>query len=305
MADRFSTVDWDDLRVFLAVHRAGTLRGAARSLGVNHATVTRRLTRIEGALAADLFTRRAEGLVPSQAGEDLLAAAQRVEGELLAVHRRVGGRDDGPRGVVRLSIPPAMLRSFLARELVAFAQAHPGIEIDVDASHGYSDLARREADVAVRMSDDVEGDLVARRVIRYRKAVYASSLHIGAATDGVLDPAVHNWIGWGDGLPYPSWTRDTPFPDLPVRHRLFSNILQLEAARDGLGLSLLPCFLGDPEPGVMRVPGTATLDGKSIWLLYHPDLRRSARVRALIDFLAPAIRRHRDLIEGRTGAEGV
>src|SRR3546814_2701796 len=92
-----------------------------------------------------------------------------------------------------------MLRSFLARELVAFAQAHPGIEIDVDASHGYSDLARREADVAVRMSDDVEGDLVARRVIRYRKAVYASSLHIGAATDGVLDPAVHNWIGWGDG----------------------------------------------------------------------------------------------------------
>src|SRR3546814_3546406 len=92
------------------------------------------------------------------------------------------------------------------------------------------------------MSDDVEGDLVARRVIRYRKAVYASSLHIGAATDGVLDPAVHNWIGWGDGLPYPSWTRDTPFPDLPVRHRLFSNILQLEAARDGLGLSLLPCL---------------------------------------------------------------
>src|SRR3546814_2386729 len=116
MGVRSSTLDWDDLRVFLAVHRAGTLRGAARSLGVNHATVTRRLTRIEGALAADLFTRRAEGLVPSQAGEDLLAAAQRVEGELLAVHRRVGGRDDGPRGVVRLRIPPAMLRSFLARQ---------------------------------------------------------------------------------------------------------------------------------------------------------------------------------------------
>src|SRR3546814_7743257 len=105
-----------------------------------------------------------------------------------------------------------MLRSFLARDLVAFAQAHPGIEIDVDASHGYSDLARREADVAVRMSDDVEGDLLALRVIRYRKAVYASSLLIGAATDGVLDPAVHNWIGWGDGLPYPSWTSDPPFP---------------------------------------------------------------------------------------------
>lgn len=300
MADRFSSVDWDDLRVFLAVHRAGTLRGAARALGVNHATVTRRLGQIEGALGSDLFERRPEGLVPSQAGEDLLAAAERVEGELLAVQRRIGGRDDSPRGVVRLSVPPAMLRSFLARELVAFARTNPGIELDVDASHSYSDLARREADVAVRMADEVAEDLVALRVLRYRKAIYAAPSHLGDAADtGTLDPERHNWIGWGENLPYPSWTRDTPFPELPVRHRLFSNILQLEAAREGLGLALLPCFLGDPEPGVVRVPGTSTLDGKSIWLLYHQDLRKTARVRMLIDFLAPAIRRHRALVEGR------
>lgn len=299
MADRFSSIDWDDLRVFLAVHRAGTLRGAARTLGINHATVTRRLAQIEGALGSDLFERRPDGLVASQAGEDLLAAAERVEGELLAVQRRIVGRDDSPRGVVRLSVPPAMLRSFLARELVAFARANPGIELDVDASHSYSDLARREADVALRMADAVAEDVVALRVIRYRKAVYASPAHLGAAAGGMLDPVRHNWIGWGEDLPHPTWTRDTPFPDLPVRHRLFSNILQLEAAKEGLGLALLPCFLGDPEPGVIRVPGTATLDGKSIWLLYHPDLRRSARVRTLIDFLAPAIQRNRGLIEGR------
>jgi len=300
MADRISSIDWDDLRVFLAAHRAGTLRGAARALGVNHATVTRRLGQIESALGSDLFERRPEGLVPSQAGEDLLAAAERVEGELLAVQRRIGGRDDSPRGVVRLSVPPAMLRSFLARELVAFARTNPGIELDVDASHSYSDLARREADVAVRMADDVAEDVVALRVLRYRKAIYAAPGHLGDAADtGALDPERHNWIGWGEDQPYPSWIRDTPFPELPVRHRLFSNILQLEAAREGLGLALLPCFLGDPEPGVMRVPGTATLDGKSIWLLYHPDLRKTARVRMLIEFLAPAIRQHRALVEGR------
>lgn len=302
MADHFSSSDWDDLRIFLAVHRAGTLRGAARTLGVNHATVTRRLARLEASVGASLFERRPEGLVASQAGEDLLAAAERVEGELLAVQRRIGGRDDSPRGVVRLSVPPAMLRSFLARELVAFAHANPGIELDVDASHSYSDLARREADVAVRMADEVSEAVVALRVIRYRKAVYASPAHLGgAAQGGALDPAVHNWIGWGENLPSPGWTRDTPYPDLPVRHRLFSNILQLEAAKEGLGLTLLPCFLGDPEPGVVRVPGTATVDGKSIWLLYHEDLRRTARVRTLIDFLAPAIQRHRRLIEGRLG----
>src|SRR3546814_12254424 len=93
------------------------------------------------------------------------------------------------------------------------------------------------------MSDDVEGDLVARRVIRYRKAVYASSLHIGAATDGVLDPAVHNWIGWGDGLPYPSRNRDTPFPDLPVPTRPCSNLLLPHAATVALELRLLPQYV--------------------------------------------------------------
>jgi len=89
-----------------------------------------------------------------------------------------------------------------------------------------------------------------------------------------------------------------PIADLPVRHRLFSNLLQVEAAKLGLGLALLPCFLGEPEPGLLRVPGTAPLPGKSIWILYHRDLRRTARVRTLIDFLVPAILRHRLIIEG-------
>lgn len=299
MTDRFSSIDWDDLRVFLAIHRAGTLRGAARALGINHATVARRLALLEGGLDTRLFDRRPEGLVASQAGEDLLGAAERVESELTAVQRRVGGRDERLRGLVRISVPPAMLRSFLARELVDFAKTHPGIELDVDAAHRYSDLARREADVAIRMADEVTQDVVGLRVIRYHKAVYAAPGYL-AGTDGghALDPAVHSWIGWGEDQPYPSWTRDTPFPDLPVRHRLFSNILQLEAAREGLGLTLLPCFLGEAEPGVVRVPGTATLEGKSIWLLHHRDLSRTARVRALIDHLASAIRRHRRLIEG-------
>lgn len=299
MPDRFPSIDWDDLRVFLAVHRAGTLRGAARGLGVNHATVTRRLAQLEGRLGARLFDRLPDGLVASQAGEDLVGTAERVESELAAVQRRVGGLDDSPRGIVRLSVPPAMLRSFLARVLVDFAKSHPGIELEVDAAHSYSDLARREADVAIRMADEVTEDVVGLRVIRYRKAVYAAPAYLATAAGGhAFDPAAHCWIGWGEDRPYPSWTRDTPFPELPVRHRLFSNILQLEACREGLGLALLPCFLGEAEPGVARVPGTATLEGKSIWLLHHRDLGRTARIRTLIDWIAPAIRRHRRLIEG-------
>lgn len=297
--DRFLSIDWDDLRFFLAVDRAGTLRGAARALGVNHATVTRRLAALERDLDTRLFDRRPEGLTPSQAGEDLLGAAEKVEEELFAAQRRIGGRDSSPRGIVRLSVPPAMLRSFLTRELAAFARRNSGIELDVDASHSYSDLARREADVSIRMAEEVTEDLVGRRVIGYRKAIYASPAYLKTAGNGSnFDPAVHSWIGWGEGLPYAAWPRDTPFPDLPVRHRLFSNFLQIEAAKDGLGLAFLPCFLADPEPGLVRVPGTGTLSGKSIWVLYHSDLRRTARVRTFIDFIIPAILKHRPLLEG-------
>lgn len=291
-------MNWDDIRFFLSVERAGSLRGAARSLGVNHATVTRRLGLLERSLGARLFSRTREGLVLSQAGEDLLGAAESVESDLSAAHRRIGGRDESPRGVVRLSIPPAMLRSFLTRELVTFAQNHPGIELDVDLSHSFSDLGRREADVSIRMADEVTEDLVGRRLIDYRKAIYAAPAYLETASMGArFDPAKHTWIGWGEGHPYPGWTQDMPITDLPVRHRLFSNLLQVEAAKQGLGLSLLPCFLGDSEPGLMRVPGTVPLRGKSIWILYHRDLRRTARVRTLIDFLAPAILRHRQAIE--------
>ena len=295
-------MNWDDLRVFLAIHRSGTLRGAARSLGVNHATIKRRLTMLEDALGARLLDRRPDGFTATQAGEDLLTAAEQAEASLFAVQRRIGGRDTSPRGIVRVSIPPAMVRSFLAGELIAFAQAHTGIELDADASHHYSDLAGREADVSIRMAEDVTEDLVGRRVIGYRKAIYASPDYLATAGEGRrFDPSMHGWIGWGDGLPSPSWTRDTPFPDLPVRHRLFSNLLQAEAAKAGLGLSLLPCFLGDAEPGLVRVPGTGPLRGKNLWVLHHSDLRQTVRVRTFIDYIVPAILKHRRLIEGRAG----
>ncbi len=299
MSDRNQSIKWDDLRYFLAVERARSLRGAARQLGVTHATVTRRLSAIEEALGARLFDRRPEGFSLSQAGEDLLASAERVEAEVFAAQRKLAGIDRTPSGLIRLSLPPAMLRSFLTKELVAFAKAHPAIELDVDATHGYSDLARREADVSLRMAEQVTDDLVGRRVVAYNKAIYASTAFLDEVGQGRdLDPQRHFWIGWGEGKPAPQWTRATAFPNLPVRHAFFSNLLQLEAAKLGLGIALLPCFLGDPEPDLRRVPATPLLPGANIWVLYHSDLRKTARVRAFVDFIVPAILRHRALLQG-------
>ncbi|RVU34827.1 LysR family transcriptional regulator [Hwanghaeella grinnelliae] len=308
MPDRFSSTDlvnratstlnWDDLRVVTAIHQAGSLRGAARSMGVNHATVNRRLTHLEAALGARLFDRRPEGYVLSQAGEDVLAVAEKTAAELLAVERRIGGRDDAPYGTVRLNIPPALLTSFLPEVLADFARAHPEIELDVDASHSFTDLARREADVTLRMDAVISDDVVARKVIDYAKAVYAAPELAEEIGRNGIDPARHFWIGWGKDMPHRGFPAGTPFPDIPCRHALFSNTLQMQTAKVGLGLTLLPCFLGDPDLGLARVPGTELQPGKSLWLLFHGDLRRTARIRALVDFLVPAIKSHRRLIEG-------
>lgn len=296
MADRFSSINWDDLRVFLAVARAKSLRGAARALSINHATVTRRLGALEAALGSRLFDRMPDGFAATQAGEDLLSSVEKVEGELFAAQRRVLGRDSDPSGTVRVSMPFAIMRGFLAAEIAAFSRQYPGIDLEVDLTDSFSDLARREADVSVRMAYEVTEDVVGRRLVRYSKAIYAAPELLDE-----FDPAARDvaWIGWGGEGATASWTRETPFPKLPVRHRLPTHALQLDAAKAGLGLTMLPCFLGDGEPGLRRVPGTAPIPDRSIWLLLHNDLRNSARVRAFVDFMAPAILRHRALLEGR------
>ncbi len=297
MTDNFSSTNWSDLNTFLAVARNNSLRGAARSLRVNHATITRRLQSLETSLNTRLFDRKPEGFFLSQAGETLMISAEKVESEMLSVERKISGRDTKPAGIVRVIVPPAMLRSFLANELVEFTRHFPEIEIDVEASHSYSDIARGEADVSIRMAPDVNDDLVGRRIIQYSKGVYASKEFLRSFA--TMDPEKHSWIGWGEDKPYHNWVKDTPFPTLPIRHKIFSNALQIEAAKGGLGLSLLPCFLGDVEPKLSRVPDTEVIPSNSIWILLHRDLQKTARIRAFVDFMVAAILKHKPLLAGR------
>lgn len=300
--DRNSSIDWDALPVFLAVARAGSLRGAARALGVNHATVTRRLKALEAGLGAALFDRTPDAFVLTQAGEALLGAAERMEGEVFAAERMIAGRDAEPAGVVRVSMPWAVMHGLLAPAIAAFAARFPAIELDVELTDAFSDLARREADVSIRMAHEVTDDVVGRRLCRYATCIYASPEVAGSLGPKTGDASgAVPWIGWGAAAANPSWTRDTPFPSLTVRHRMSTHALQLETAKAGLGLTMLPCFLGDPEPGLVRVPGAAPVPDRSLWLLLHNDLRKAARVRAFVDFMATAIGEARPLLEGRRG----
>ena len=300
MPDHISSIDWDDLRVFLAVLRSGSLRGAARTLRLNHATVNRRLKALEAGFGSKLFDRTRDGFVPTQAGDDLLQSAERVEDELFKAQRDIAGRDADLGGEVKVSLPFAIMRGFLAAELHRFARLYPGIDLDLDLTDRISDLTRLEADVSIRMAHAVTDDVLGRRLVQYAKTLYAAP-EVAQALDpisGALD-AGRSWIGWHGGDGDQNWVRATAYPNLPVRHNLPSHALQIEAARAGMGLAMLPCFLGDRESGLVRIPGAMPIPDRSIWLLSRRGLRQTARVRAFVDFIAAAILDHRALLEGR------
>ena len=300
MVDRKLSIDWDDLRVFLAVLRSGSLRGAARMLQVNHATVNRRLRALEAGFGSKLFDRTGHGFVPTQAGEDLLLSAERIEDELFKAERDIAGRDANLSGEVKVSLPYAIMRGFLAADLCSFSRLYPGIDLDLDLTDRFSDLARLEADVSIRMAHEVTDDVVGRRLVQYSKTIYAAP-----EVAKILDPVSSQFderrilIGWHGGDGDNSWVRGTPYPNIPVRHNLPNHALQMEIARAGMGLTMLPCFLGDNVPGLVRVPGAIPMPDRSIWMLLRSDLRRTARVRAFVDFITAAILDHRELLEGR------
>ena len=291
--------DWDDLRFFLAVARRGSIRGAAQDLGVNHSTVSRRVGALERKLGVRLFERMPGGYFTTPAGEEMRGAAERIEHEVTTADCRVAGRDKRPGGLVRVTLTEALAQNLLMPDLVAFSEAYPGIELELRLTPDMADLSKREADVAIRLSNEPPGHLIGRRLLKYARATYASDDYL--ARHG--SPGELRWIGWNDVVPDPQWGRESDYPKVPIRHRIHHSTGQLEAAKAGMGLTMLPCFMGDAEPTLRRLPpGTATPD-RDIWLLTHEDLRNTARVRTFLAFMADAILRHRDLIEGRLPRE--
>lgn len=298
-------MQWDDWRFFLALVRRRSVRGAAQTLGVSHSTVLRRIEGLERELGLALFDRAADGVVPASAALELLNHALRIESEMEALERAIVGRDRTLGGVLRVTMADLLAHRLLMPILARFAAAYPGIELELLLSYEHLNLTRREADVAVRLTNNPPEDLIGRRLSNCGKAVYAarSLVPTGApadATAGAPDTECPplTWIGWQDLVPFPDWVKESPYPHLPVRHQLNNALLQVEAAKAGLGLAQIPCFLGDAEPDLVRLPPGYATPGYDIWLLTHRDLRRTARVRAFMDFLADAIAPLRPVLMG-------
>ena len=294
--------NWDDLRYFLAISREGSLAGAGRTLRVDATTVGRRLAVLEKELGTRLFDRMPSGFILTEAGRNISAAVEQMEASMLAVERKASGDDARLEGVVRVTTTEAFAVSRLLPRFGPLRERHPGIEVQILTDYGALDLTRREADIAVRLTRPKEETLVARKVGEIAIAPYAAESYL--ARRGLPDPATgfggHEVIGYTDAAakwPEAGWM-EAVAPSARVALRCNSLLSVVASAEAGVGIGLMPCFMGDMAPRLRRLmPPVASLR-REIWLVVHRDLQSNARVRAVLHFLAEIIQRERALISG-------
>jgi DNA-binding transcriptional LysR family regulator len=292
--------NWDDLRVFLTLAREGTLTTAAKSLGVSHPTVARRVKALEHQTGARLFDRLSDRFVLTSAGEQLLGDAQSMEQAALAIDRRTATLSDTVSGVVRLSAGEAM-SAFVARHLAGLRKDLVQIEFELVASHTLANLSRREADLLIREQVPDLAGIVARKLGRVAYAIYATPERAGGR--GSLQSLQDlPWVGFDDDHTYMPGQRWLQEKLAGVRPVIRGNnwLVLLEAARTGAGFVILPCYLGDADDRLQRIGGIIPEVFADQWLLVHRDLRALPRVRAVMDAVIALFQRERALLEGRS-----
>ncbi len=296
-----NALPWDDLHLVLTIGRAGTLAGAARALALNHSTVFRRLGALEARIGVRLFERFRDGYSPTAAGEEMIAVAARVDADVAAMERRLVGRDLRPSGLIRATTTDTLVEMVMPM-LAAFRARHPEITLELAASNVLFNLSRRDADVAIRPSQDPPDMLVGRRVATVAFAIYGAPAYL-KRKPARLPLEQHDWIAPDDSLAHiaPARWLDAALPAAHVVVRANSLVTLLRAACAGLGLALLPCYMGDGERQLRRLGGPVQTLDSGLWLLTHPDLRRVARIRAFLDFMAPALARQVPLLAGMKG----
>lgn len=293
-------MNWNDLRVFLALAREGSIRAAAVRLSVSHSTVVRRIEALETSLRVRLFERLPMGYTLTPVGEAMLKQAEKVENAVHGLELSVIGQDTKLSGKIRVTTASNfMLEELITPHLQQFKLIYPDIDIEINTSYDVIDLAKREADVAIRYMKSPPEYLVGHCLPSFHVSYYASHEYL-AQHDLKADPPTANWIGMDEIASFPTsrWLRDSPYPHIPVRWCL--PLMSLKAAaKAGLGMVVLPCFVGDKDPQLQRVPPEKVVPYSPGWVLTLDDLRTTERVRVFVAFIAKAIWQHADLIEGR------
>ena len=281
--ESFDHLDWDNVKLFLALMRTKSLRRAAKLIDVSHPTARRRLDQLEGELGFSLFNRRTEGLIATEQAEALLPAAQEIERAVNQFGRSAKASDTELEGPIKVTLPNLLATDLLMPSFVAFAKEHPRINLELDVSYDVARLDRGEADIALRFifaDQSPQETLVGRKTSRIFSATYGEG---------------DSWIGWRGGDRDQFWIQESEYPDYQTSCVMPDATLQRAACIAGLGLTRLPCFFADPHLARKSEPEHSF----DLWVLVHPDLKRLERLRVFRDYIVGVIHENRWRLEGR------
>src|SRR5258708_2049925 len=291
-------IDWDDVRYFLAAACEGSVRAAAERRGVNQATVLRRIAQLEERLGTQMFEKLPSGYRLTAAGEEVLEFANQMEASSHQLETRVFGRDQSVRGLLRVTLPPFLATHLLMPDFADFAHMHPDIEMEILSSGEVANLTNREADVAIRFVSDRKNlplNLHGLMGPEVRSGVYMSRDRLAAWRAGAPDTIRRIVIG-DHGIP--DWAHEGEVRTTEVPFRTPDAEAQIVAARQGIGITRLPCFVGDADPLLVRVPGTDLHMHATLWLLTQGETRKTKRVRLFTEFVSRRLAAYAPLLAG-------
>lgn len=295
MADKKRTdVDWQDLRIFLALGRHGSLSAAARTLAVNHATIARRIRSLEATLGEKLVERRPDGYVLTPAGTHVLSAASDMEAAAQTIGR--SGADGAPKGLVRVNASPALGHGFLVARLVALTALHPGLDIDLATDMHAVSLERHETDIAIRLNRPDDGDVIAKPLTTIGYGFYGTP----AACRQIEEGAEPVFIGFDEAdafVPEAIWMK-RQFPRARLAFRASNQLAQAIAARSGAGIALLPHYIGRTDSALRQCRLEPLPPSRDAWILTRRRDRKDLPVSVVAAHIAQLFESESTLFEG-------
>lgn len=291
-------MNWDDVRLFLSIAEQGSFRKAATILNVSHSTLSRRIDALEAGLGVKLFSRVNRGLSLTAAGDEMLKTAIPMGEEFDKLQIRINSQDQIPRGKILLTTSDVLFDYFLLEALQEFMTQWPEISIEVDSSIAMLDIGAIEADVAIRITNSPDEQLIGRKLGPYCEAAYASKQYLDAFRK---TPGDHCFISPSETFQF-QVTLDHPY-QAPIKTTFFTPDIrtQMRSARSGFGIACLPCLIGDQEPDLICISNV--IEKASIWLLAHKDSRRNKRMSIFREFITDHFNTHQDLLTGNRAAK--
>jgi DNA-binding transcriptional LysR family regulator len=296
------TWEWDDVRFFLAASREGSLSGAARTLSVDHVTVGRRIAALEERLGAKLLTRTPDGLAATSAGQAILRQCEAMETSAFDIERLVAGHDSQHEGRIRVTTTEILATRVIVPELAGLRARYPQLQVEILTGIRLLDIARREAEIAVRLVRPTAPSLVCRKLGDFGFALYASREYLarcGTPTrgHGLRGHFLISYVGTPSSGFGPQFLKES-VEGAKIALRSNDKTVQAGAAAEGLGICELSCVFGDEHPGLVRVWPHEQPLRRPIWMVIHEDLRRAARIRLLSAAIAEAFQRNAALLRG-------